>query len=32
MDPRADEAGIGFLEFAGASFPTYWVMAFGESG
>lgn len=31
MDPRADEVGVGFLEFEGASFPSYWVQVFGAS-
>jgi uncharacterized protein YkwD len=31
MNPEADEVGVGFLEFEGASFPRYWTQVFGRS-
>lgn len=31
MTPEADEFGMGYLEYEGASYPTYWTQVFGQS-
>jgi uncharacterized protein YkwD len=31
LTPDADEIGVGFLEFEGAAFPSYWTQVFGQS-
>jgi uncharacterized protein YkwD len=31
MTPEADEIGVGYLEFEGASFPSYWAQVFGQA-
>jgi uncharacterized protein YkwD len=31
MTPEADELGMGYLEFEGASYPSYWAQTFGQA-
>jgi uncharacterized protein YkwD len=31
MTPQADELGMGYLEFEGASYPSYWAQTFGQA-
>lgn len=31
MAPAADEIGVGYLVYEGASYPNYWVHVFGEA-
>jgi uncharacterized protein YkwD len=30
MDPNADEIGMGYLEYEGATYPSYWTQVFGQ--
>jgi uncharacterized protein YkwD len=31
MTPDADEFGMGYLEYEGATYPSYWAQTFGQS-
>jgi uncharacterized protein YkwD len=31
MAPEADEIGVGYLEYEGATYPNYWTQVFGQA-